>query len=461
MTLRARVALLVAGVVTAVVAIVGVSAVRTADRELRQEIDDDLLERASAVQGDRRFGEGRFPGLGPGRPGAPPVARRPGPPRIDAFGLFVQFDVLARVVDADGRVLLTLDDEIGAAPDPEVLAEAAGSGPRLATVSGAAGDLRLLTVQAAPGVFVQLARPLAEVDEALSDLRERVVLLGAAAVLVAALAAWVLAGRAVRPIVGLTDTVEEIATTGDIERPVDGSGPGEVGRLATSFRSMLDALVASRQQQHRLVMDASHEMRTPLTSLRTNVDVLRRMDSLGDDDRRMLLGDIDAELGELTELVAELVDLATEVRDDEALEPVDLGELVAAVAARAERRTGRSIDVVVRRRGVVEGRPEALARAVRNLVDNAAKFSDDGPIEVVLDGGRVLVHDAGEGIPAEDRERVFDRFHRLERSRSRPGSGLGLAIVRQVAEAHGGRVLVEDSPTGGAAVGFEIPTVDG
>ncbi|MXW89778.1 MAG: sensor histidine kinase, partial [Acidimicrobiaceae bacterium] len=137
-----------------------------------------------------------------------------------------------------------------------------------------------------------------------------------------------------------------------------------------------------------------------------------------------------------------------------------VGEEVEPVLERARRRSGRDIALRVERGVPVEGRPEALARAVRNLVDNAVKFSADGPVEVVVDGGSVTVHDAGPGIPEADRERIFERFHRLEVDRDEPGSGLGLAIVRHVAEAHGGTVWAGDSPRGGAAVGLRIPEID-
>ena len=160
--------------------------------------------------------------------------------------------------------------------------------------------------------------------------------------------------------------------------------------------------------------------------------------------------------------MAELVDLAADVRDDEEPQPLRLEDLAVSVADRARRRTGREIVVDVPRSVTVEGRPESLTRAIRNLVDNAAKFSpDDTPIRLVVDGGAVVVHDQGPGVPAADREVVFERFHRLDATRDRPGSGLGLAIVRQVADAHGGSVWAADSsPDGGAAVGFRVPAVD-
>jgi two-component system sensor histidine kinase MprB len=287
-----------------------------------------------------------------------------------------------------------------------------------------------------------------------------VISLGALAVAGAAVAAWFLARGALHPIERLTGAAEHVAATGDLDAPVDGSGPTEVGRLATSFRTMLGALATSRRQQHELVMNASHELRTPLTSMRTNVDVLRRQGALSSEDREAVVDDIDAELGELSELVTELVDLATDVRADEEPQPIYLGDLAQVVIEREQRRTGREIAMRVERRSLVEGRPEALTRAIRNLVANATKFADAGPIEVVVDAGRVTVHDAGPGIPVGERERVFERFHRPASARSLPGSGLGLAIVDQIARAHGGSVFAGESGLGGAAVGLEVPSVD-
>ncbi|MYB03825.1 MAG: HAMP domain-containing histidine kinase [Acidimicrobiaceae bacterium] len=466
MTLRVRVALLAAAVVAVAVAAVGWDAVRSARAELTEEVDIDLMARAGLLADQRRrdfFSQvlgltGQDLRIGPLL-------------RADPLGSLVSLDAHARVVVVDvgpglegvvhGEVILTLDDGIGTVPDARRLERARHrDGPMLETVSVEGIRLRLMTVEASDGVFVQVARPLAEVDSAVEDLRQRVLLFGFLAVVAAAAGAWFLAGRAVRPIVRLTRTVEDITATGDLDGEVEGSGPGEVGRLARSFRTMLAALATSRRQQRRLVMDASHELRTPLTSLRTNVDLLRRSDEMPPTDRASVLDDVDAELGELTELVTELVDLAADVQADEELELIDVVEVVEPVLERARRRSGRDIALRVERGVPVEGRPEALARAVRNLVDNAVKFSSDGPVEVVVDGGSVTVHDAGPGIPGADRERVFERFHRLEVDRDEPGSGLGLAIVRHVAEAHGGTVWAGDSPLGGAAVGLRIPEID-
>ncbi len=464
MSLRARVALLVAAVVTVTVAALGVYAVRTARAELTQEVDDDLLRRAAQVFA------GPAEGFWPGSP-APYDGRFGSLLQADPLGSLVSLDAYARVILTDfdsatggairgGEVIFALDDGIGTVPDVRRLERALYTGPILETVRVEGRNLRLMTVAAEENVFIQVARPLREVDSAVDDLRRWVLLFGSLSVAAAAAGAWFLAGRAVRPILRLTDTAEQIASTGELDREVPGSGTGEVGRLALSFRTMLGALATSRRQQRRLVMDASHELRTPLTSLRTNVDLLRRGDQLPAEDREAVLEDVDDELGELTDLVAQLVDLAAEVRTDEEQELIEFVDLVQAVVERARRRSGREITLRVDRAVPLEGRPEALARAVRNLVDNAVKFGGDGPVEVVVDGGTLTVHDAGPGVPEEDRERIFERFHRLEPHRDQPGSGLGLSIVRQVAEVHGGGVDVGESPLGGAAFTLRVPELD-
>ena len=466
MTLRVRIVAVVAFVVAAVVLVVGVLVHRSTESALVGEIDADLVERAEALRPDRV----------PARPiSAEDLARLQGfeglgsdfGPRLrggrtDPFGRTVGFDVLARVLDESGRVRLVLDDEFEAATDAALL-EQARSGPVLSNGTVVDGDVRVVTTSLPNLGFVQFARSLDEVDAVLDSLRARTAAIGLAAIVGAGVVAWFLAGRTVRPITELTEATEYVAETGDLDRGVAATSSGdEVGRLSASFTSMLDALSSSRRQQRQLVMDASHELRTPLTSLRTNVDVLRRGHALSNEDRDAVVSDLDAELGELSELVTELVDLATDVRGDEDLAPLSLTEVAAPVVERARRRTGREIEVVTAGAVVVEARPDAMARAIRNLVDNAAKFSPAGsPIRVEVDGGRLTVHDRGTGIPPEDRDRIFDRFHRLESSRTLPGSGLGLAIVRQVVDAHGGSVFAGASPDGGAAIGFTIPTVDG
>ncbi len=205
-------------------------------------------------------------------------------------------------------------------------------------------------------------------------------------------------------------------------------------------------------------MDASHELRTPLTALRTNIELLQRAGSLDDAQRRELVDAAQIELAELGDLVAELVDLATDARAEEPVQPVDLGDLVEPVIEQERRRSGRTITLVRDAAAVVDVRAAAIDRAVHNLVSNATKFSPAGTaIEVEVDGGTIEVRDRGVGIPAGERDRVFDRFYRATAARSQPGSGLGLSIVRQIAEMHGGTIELLERDGGGTVARLRLP----
>ena len=163
---------------------------------------------------------------------------------------------------------------------------------------------------------------------------------------------------------------------------------------------------------------------------------------------------------ELTDLVNELVAVASGELEQEAPQRLELAALANSVAERVGRRRSREIRVAVERPGTVDAPPSALDRAVTNLVDNACKFdATGGPIDVQVVGGRLTVLDRGPGVPEDDRDRIFDRFHRAESARSMPGSGLGLSIVRDVVEGAGGTVSVTERAGGGAAIGFELPDV--
>lgn len=443
MTLRSRIALLVAAVVTVVVAAVGVTVHQFAESELVEEIDLELLDRGRTI-----------PTLGRNGRETPSVLEQ------NEFQRQVAARTYARALDPDGTVVRIFGIGFDAPVNDEVLA-AADRHPTI--VNGSIGDdrARVVTISMDDRGYVQIARSLAEIDQSLGDIRDRIFLVGSLAVVGAAFLAWMLAARTARPIVRLTAAAEAVAETGDLDQPVDGTGGDEVGRLASSFNAMLSALMLSKRQQHQLVMDASHELRTPLTSLRTNVDLLRGGAEIPADIQAEVLGDIDAEIGELSDLVAELVDLAADVRTDEELSLVTLAELAEPVIKRARRRTSGDITLTVTTTTALEARPDALSRAIRNLIDNADKFSPEGSaIDVVIDGGSFTVNDAGPGISSDERELVWDRFHRAESTRTLPGSGLGLAIVRQVIDAHAGAVTIADSPTGGASVGFSVPTID-
>jgi two-component system, OmpR family, sensor histidine kinase MprB len=241
------------------------------------------------------------------------------------------------------------------------------------------------------------------------------------------------------------------------------AGSSEVARLSRSMSSMLGALDVSRRQQQRLIQDASHELRTPLTSLRANIELLRRFDELSLDDRAGIAEDLQRESQELTALVTEMVELATDHRLTEPPEPVDVCDAATSIAAVFERRSGRTITIVDQRaavdpateRDLPVARLAQLERAISNLIDNALKFSPaDTAVEVSVSDRRVEVRDHGDGIPDADLGRVFDRFYRSDATRTMQGSGLGLAIVQQFATDHHGAVFASNHPDGGALVGF-------
>lgn len=442
MNLRTRLTLLVTVAVGLAVISVAAVATLTTRGELRSGVDQALEQRARASLDPRR-----------GRPGPPPD-------RLDPLGAG---DTTVRVFDEDGIVVDGVAVTRQRPLDERDLAVAAGTAPAYFRDGEIDGDhLRIYTAAAADGRAVQLARSVTGLDETIRRLTLTYGLVGLVGVAVAGLVGWAVARRSLRPVGDLTVAVERMARdqdfTSEIEIGVE--RVDEVGRLALSFNDMLRALRASRRQQHQLVTDASHELRTPLTSLRTNVEVLDRLDELEPSERAELLSDLRAEMIELTGLVGELVELATEDEQaPESTETLRLDELVERMAARAERRTGLTVRRDLQPTTVV-GRATRLERAVANLLDNAGKWSPEaGTIGVRLLDGALTVSDQGPGIAEADLDRVFDRFYRADSARSTPGSGLGLAIVRQVVDDHGGTVFAGRAPGGGAAIGFRLPTV--
>ena len=213
---------------------------------------------------------------------------------------------------------------------------------------------------------------------------------------------------------------------------------------------MLDTLEGSIAAQRQLVADASHELRTPVTSLRTNIEVLaeNRLDGA---ERARLVADVQAQAEELSALVADLIELARGDQPSPAYEDVRLDALVAEAVERARRHAPGVTFETELEPAVVDGVPDRLARAVNNLLDNAARHGRTVTVSCGPSG--VRVRDDGGGIAPDDLPHIFDRFYRGADARGRPGTGLGLAIVRQVAEQHGGTVSAS-SDSGGAV--FEL-----
>ncbi|MFI5053849.1 MAG: ATP-binding protein [Acidimicrobiia bacterium] len=463
MNLRTRLTLTVAAIVA--VAVVGgaYAAQYSANQVLRSETDKFLRDRAAPFtsQGPGTFGGNFNPGSGGSDNGGPGPGG--GGDADDGRGKFFDYDAVQQVINAGGIVVASIPGQPALpidAQDRTIASRPTSARYRDITVNGI--QYRMITASVKGGGAVQIARRVSESDDVIDVLRNRLVLIVLGGIAFAALAAWLVMRRATKPIERLTKTAEHIAATQDLTTPIPVQGTDEVGRLAASFNTMLIALDTSREQQQRLVVDASHELRTPLTAVRTNIDFLAHATTLGDEERAQLIAETRLELDELTNLVSEMVELATDVRSQEPIEPVDLGEVANDVVARYRRRTGREIEVTTDAAGTVEGRRSMLDRALSNLVDNALKFSPtEQPVTMTVVGGRVEVADRGPGIAVEDRGRVFDRFYRSPSARTRPGSGLGLSIVAQIVELHGGTVVLEPREGGGTVARLELPTIPG
>jgi two-component system sensor histidine kinase MprB len=375
---------------------------------------------------------------------------------------FAEFDAVTQVLDATGKVSSSVagEPQLPANPADVALARSGGASVlRDVTVDGQ--HYRMLTVALRGGGAVQIARNLGETDTVLDRLRTRLLVIIGIGTALAALLALLVARRTARPIEHLRDAAERVTVSGDLTHPIEVAGTGgrEVGQLAVAFNTMLAALARARDEQSRLVADASHELRTPLTAVRTNIEFLERATTLDEGARQSLLAETRTELEELTDLVTEMVELATDTRTVEPVVDVDLGDIAADVAERLRRRSGRPVTVGLVEPARVRGQRGLIERAVTNLVDNAVKFSDDGAeVDIVVHGTTIEVADRGGGISADDETKVFDRFYRADNARTRPGSGLGLSIVAQIAEAHSASVTVRPRPGGGTIARFEFPT---
>ncbi len=310
MSLRWRIAVGLAVIAGIVCALASTGAYLTTKQELQKSVDESLLTGTQNANDDRGFNGRPRPGPGPGfgNGGCP----QPGD---------LQPASAAQIVAPDGTITQCI---LGGPTLPLT-----GVGFDTVTIDGT--SYRMLTSKWHEGGVIQIARDLSEIREVLARLRLRLLLLAMGGVAAAAALGWWLARRIVRPVVRLRDTAEHIASTQDLSTPIPSDGDGEVGSLARSLTTMVDALATSREQQQRLITDASHEMRTPLTSLRTNIEMLGRADGMPEAQRVEVVDALQLEVGELSELVAELVELATDRSRDEAPEPVVLADLALDV----------------------------------------------------------------------------------------------------------------------------------
>ena len=325
------------------------------------------------------------------------------------------------------------------------------------TYRGTEGPVGLIA-----GGALQITTPLTGVNQELRHLAFALWVIVIGGVAIAVMLGLAVGRTALRPLNSLTDTVEELAETTDMSQRLDPGGPDELGRLRRAFNRLLEALDTSRESQRQLVLDASHEMRTPLTSLRTNMEVARRLEELEPAERDVLISDVVTQMDELAALVGDMAELARGKQPELTAAPVRL-DLIVLEAVDVATTHGRSRGVTFDARVAptwVLGSSARIERAVDNLLDNALKWSPDGGvIEVACSQGTLIVRDHGPGVDASDVDHIFDRFYRAPDARGRPGSGLGLAIVAQVARDEGGSVNVYQAEGGGAVFRFSLPEV--
>jgi two-component system, OmpR family, sensor histidine kinase MprB len=446
MPLRRRMAVATALAVGIAVLLAAGVAYAVVRGELRGQVDDQLREQGGLVQRVQGFGR-RLRGFDGPPPGAP-IEDIPAPPvRRGGGAAYIQ------VVTARGETR-TLGVDAQLPVTEHARAVAAGQEGAFFSDADAEGDhVRVMTVPLRSGGAVQLARSLESTDSVLARLRWVLLALVAGGIALAAALGRLAARHLVAPVARVTAAARHIAQTEDLGRRIEVTSQDEVGELAARFNAMLDTLEGSIAAQRQLVADASHELRTPVTSLRTNIEVLAESE-LEPAERARVIADVQAQAEELSALVGDLIELARGDQPSPAQEDVRLDALVAEAIERARRHAPAVEFDAVLEPAVAEGVPERLARAVNNLLDNAARHGTRVSVQTGPDG--IRVRDNGPGIDPDDLPHIFDRFYRGADARGRPGTGLGLAIVRQVAEQHGGAVTAANAPGGGAELRLNL-----
>jgi signal transduction histidine kinase len=366
--------------------------------------------------------------------------------------------VLVQLIDAHGKVV---------AASPNIAGE-----PALVHVAPTVGQIRLITVTGLPagdqGMFRLASRPVvtsagrwtALAAVSLGPARHTLATMTAALVaglsallLVVGVTAWLLAGRALAPVEAIRHRVAEISSRALDRRVPDPGGHDEIARLARTMNDMLARLEESQVRQRRFVANASHELRSPLASALTQLEV-----DLAHPDQAnwpVTASQVVTELGRLQRLVSDLLDLARADGGalDRHVEPVDLDDLVRAEAARQQITSGVLIDTSAVTPARVRGNSRELGRAIANVVDNAVRHARSRvTISLAADRKEIelTIDDDGPGIPIDQRDLVFERFARLDASRNRDdgGTGLGLAIVKEIVAAHRGSITVDDGAPG-------------
>jgi len=413
-------------------------------QELRARVEPYLKAQRSAPSGPGAGSTGSpnpnpNPGGGVGLP-SPPLGGAPG------YFELVSADGV-RTAGTGGTPELPVDARVLA-----IARQGHGSFFRSTTVRGIHVEI-LTDADAADHDAVEVALPLTEADSVLSSLLLTYGLLVGGGVLLAGVIGALIARSALAPIGRFSEQIEQVTSALDQPRRLRETGASELRRLAISFNRTLDALERSLQAQQHLIADASHELRTPMAALRSNIQIFLQSDQLPEEERAELQESVLAELDELTQLVADVVELARGSAPTEQTDAIELDQIVSRAVERAQRRAPQIQFLLDLEPTVIVNTFDRVNRAVTNVIDNARKWSPpDGRIEILLRDGLLTVRDHGPGFTEADLPFVFDRFYRADAARRMPGSGLGLAIVKQAAEAHGGSAAARSAPDGGAVL---------
>ena len=326
---------------------------------------------------------------------------------------------------------------------------------------------RLFREGVKPEFVVHVGEPLDQLNETFARTRETIATIIALAIVAVVILSVALAGRATRPLGELATAMGEVGSD-RLNRRLQWRGrDDEIGRLAATFDEMVARLEEAFARERQFISDASHELKTPLTSINANAQMLRRWGSTDERVRSESLEMIAQESAALASLVNGMLTLAkAESAENLPKEPVALRRCAEeAVNGARSRATEKGIALELHADGnpIVLGDANLLRQMISNLIDNAIKFTERGSIDVNLktDGAQCLVDvcDTGPGIAPSEVPYIFDRFYRADKSRNRsvPGTGLGLAIVRSIVRAHAGTVSAESAASGGACVRVRLP----
>ncbi|MEU6540593.1 HAMP domain-containing sensor histidine kinase [Streptomyces sp. NPDC047000] len=468
--IRARLAMLVAAAVAFAVAAVSVTCWFIVQGKLYDQVNSDLRKAAAqaVAQSERR---------GPQNEIVSAFSNCTTTPQTAPFGSFR--DAYSEAITEAGTVCV-LENSIGririTEGDKKIAANTDSSSAVVRNGTDSQGTpVRVLTVPlglsvtektgAVSGTAFVVAMSLKGTQNTLNDLALILLIVSGIGVLGAGAAGLAVARAGLRPVDKLTEAVEHVARTEDLDIriPVEEDSEDEIARLSRSFNSMTASLASSRELQQQLIADAGHELRTPLTSLRTNIELLTRSEEIGRpipaEDRKALLASVKAQMTELASLIGDLQELSrSEAQRGERAQVISFEDTVESALRRARLRGPELTITAALEPWYTRAEPAALERAVVNILDNAVKFSpESGTIEVRLTDGVLTVRDHGPGIPADELPHVFDRFWRSPSARALPGSGLGLSIVARTIQQSGGEVSLTRAEGGGTLATVRLP----